>query len=121
MKLTADDDILESASDCAVAVLVERGFVTSLQPSDALGIGDKGLGRLLWIIPVALGELIPCHTEFTSLANGNNVSLGINNLGPGVGQNLSDRGESGVNTVGGEGIEAGRGCLGETFSFLLAT
>lgn len=114
-KLTPDNDVLESASDCAVTVLVERGFVTSLQPSDTFGIGDKGLGCLLWVVPVTLGELIPCHIEFTSLSNRNNVALGINNLGPGVRQNLSDRGKSGVDTVGGEGIEAGRGRLGETF------
>lgn len=117
-KLTADDDVLETTGNRAVPELVERGLVTSLQPRHALRISDESLGRLLWVIPIALGELVPSNTELTPLANWHNVALGVDNLGPGVRQDLAYGRQSCVDTVGREGIEAGGGGLGETYIWL---
>lgn len=113
--LTSDDDILEATSNSTIAVLVERSFIARLQPGDTLGIRYQGLGRLLWVMPISLGELVSGNTELAALANGNDITLGIDNLRARMGKDLADGGQTSVNAVGGECIEAGRGCLGKTY------
>jgi hypothetical protein len=109
-ELTTNDDIFEATGDGAVPFGVKGSFVTSLQPFDTLGVGYECLCRLLRVIPVSLGELVAGHAKLATLTNGNDVSLGIDNLRASVGQNLSDGGQSCVDAVGGESIEAsGRG------------
>lgn len=91
-KLTANDDVLEATSNCAVPFGIEGSFVASLEPFDTLRIGYKCLCRLLRVVPVSFGKLVAGHAKLTTLTNGNDVSLGIDNLGASVGQNLSDGG-----------------------------
>ena len=113
-EITSDDNVLEAACNCTIALLVEGGLVACFEPCCTLCICDERLGRLFWIIPVALGELISCDAKFSSLADGNNISLGINDLGARVRQDLAHSGQACVNAVGCKGIETGGGCLGQS-------
>lgn len=114
VKLTTNNDVLEATGDSAVPFGVKGSFVTSLQPFDTLGIGYKCLCRLLRIMPVSLGKLVAGHAKLTTLTNGNDVSLCIDNFRASVGQNLSDGGQSCVDAVRGESIKASRRGLRET-------
>lgn len=114
LKLTTNNDVLEATGDSAVPFGVKGSFVTSLQPFDTLGIGYKCLCRLLRIMPVSLGKLVAGHAKLTTLTNGNDVSLCIDNFRASVGQNLPDGGQSCVDAVRGESIKASRRGLRET-------
>lgn len=113
-KLTANDDVFEATSDSAVPFGVKGSLVASLEPFDTLGIGYECLCRLFRVMPVSLGELVASHAKLTTLTDGNNISLCIDDLRASVWQNLSDGGQSCMDTVGGESIEASGGGLRET-------
>lgn len=113
-ELTANNDVFEATSDSAVPFGVKGSLVASLEPFDTLGIGYECFCRLFRVMPVSLGELVAGHAKLTTLTDGNNISLRIDDLRASVGQNLSDGGQSCMDAVSGESIEAsGRG-LGET-------
>ena len=81
VEITSDDDVLKATSDGAVALLIEGGFVASLEPFDTLGIGNECFGGLLGVLPVSFGELVTSHAELASLAYRNDVALRINDFG----------------------------------------
>lgn len=114
-KLTSNDNVLESSGDGAIPFRREYGLVSGLQPSDAVLINEESLVGLVWVVPVPFGELVSCHTEFSALANRNNVSLCVDDLCFSVWHNLANCGETGLNSVGGEGIEAGGRCFCKTY------
>lgn len=113
-RLTSDNNILEATGDTAVTVLIEGGLVAGLEPGDAVRIGDKCLGGLLRVVPVALGELVAGDAELSPLADRHDVPVGIDNLSPSMRQYLADGGQTGVDTIRSESIEACRRCLGKT-------
>lgn len=115
-RLTSNDNILEATGDAAVAVLIEGGLVAGPEPGDAVGIGDECLGGLLRVVPVAHGELVSGDAELAPLAHRHDVALGIDNLGASVRQHLTHGGQTGVDAIGGEGIEAGGGGFGEAWT-----
>lgn len=112
--LTADNNVFESSCDCAVALLVEGGFVACLQPQGSIGIGHEGLGGLFGVVPVAFGKLVAGHEKLSSLSNGDNVALGVDDLRASVWKNLADSSQTSVDTIRGERVEASWGCLGKT-------
>ena len=114
-KLTPNDNVLESSGDGTVPFRREYGLVTGLQPGDAVWISEKSLFCLFWVVPVALGELVSCHTELSALANWDNVSIFVDYLGFSVRHNLANCGEPSLDGVGGEGIEAGGRCFCKTY------
>jgi hypothetical protein len=113
-RLTSDDNILEATGDTAITVLIERGLVPGLEPGDAVGISDKCLSGLLRVVPIAFGELVAGDAELSPLSDRHDVSIGIDNLSPSVRQHLADGGQTGVDTIRSEGIEACGRCLGKT-------
>jgi hypothetical protein len=83
-ELTADDNVLEPASDGAVSVCVKGSFVAGFEPFDALRIGYECLRSFLGVVPVPLGELIASHAQLTTLAYRDDVSFGVNDFRTGV-------------------------------------
>lgn len=106
--LTPDDNILESAGNCAVAVLVEDGLVAGMEPQDTLLVAYHALVRLFWVIPVAALQLIAGHAQLTTLANGQNSAVTVHDLRVGVGQNRADGGQPAVHRVVRVRVEASR-------------
>jgi hypothetical protein len=68
-------------------------------------------------MPVSLGELIPGNAELASLTDGHDVASCIDNLGACMWQHLADGGESRLDAVGGEGVEAGGRSLRQAWSW----
>ena len=110
----ADDDVLEAAGDGAVAVLIEDGLVSRMEPEKAGGISDHDLVGLLRVIPVARLELVAGDTQFPLLAEGYDVALAIDDLSVSVGHQRPHRREPQVDKIVREGVEARWSRFGET-------
>lgn len=72
---TSNDDILEPPRDGAPTLRIKACLVSRAQPGHAVLVRDQRFGRLFWILPVSLCQLVAGHAELAALANGDDVSL----------------------------------------------
>lgn len=115
--LTPDDDILESAGDGAVSMLVENGLVTSVEPQDTLLVADHALFSLFRVVPVTALQLVTGHAQLAPLTDGQDAVVPVNDLRMGMGEDGTDSGQPTVHRVKGVGIEAGRRGFSQAYQF----
>ncbi len=101
----SDDQVLDSAHDVEITLVVHHGEVTGVHPT----VFVDGLGGLVGIVPVADHHRIPLGAEFARCASGNGLAgVGVDDLHLDVRQHPADGPDSLVDRVVGCGLGADR-------------
>lgn len=79
-----------------------------MQPEDAGLVADHDLVGLLRVVPVAGLQLVAADAELAAGADGHDVAVAVDDLGQGVRHQRANRGQTSVDRVVGEGVEARR-------------
>ena len=85
-----------------------------MKPKNARTIPDHGFVGLLRVVPVSGLKLVTTNTKLSTLSDGDNVSITINDLGFGMRHQCTDSCQSSIDGIVGKCVEASGRCLSET-------